>query len=112
MIQNGLSFFVACPLQCTPGFEVNSNCSQCVPTHVCLTDNPCQNGATCIIGPTIMEYNCLCTYKHTGENCEGMLDLYLLHILHLHSTLKMNEINDTVAIRLLAICTCIRSYVG
>ena len=33
-----------------------------------------------------------------------MLDLYLLYILHLHSTLKMNEINDTVAIRLLAIC--------
>ena len=35
---------VACPAKCPQtGYEPDSNCNECVPGHICSTDNPCQS---------------------------------------------------------------------
>ena len=63
-----------CGLQCSVGNEPNSDCSECTAVHVCLTNNPCQNGATCVIG-TNSDYSCSCVQNYTGQNCESELSL-------------------------------------
>ena len=56
----------------SPGHELNSSCSGCIPVHICLTSNPCQNGATCNIGSNSnTDYTCSCPANYTGQNCES-----------------------------------------
>ena len=61
-----------CVLPCPLGFEPNSACTGCVPVHICLTSNPCQNGAACNIGTNSnTNYTCSCPANFTGQNCES-----------------------------------------
>ena len=62
-----------CVLPCTElGYAPNPTCTACIEVHICLIGDPCENGATCNIGLTnTTDYNCSCTYNHTGLNCEG-----------------------------------------
>ena len=60
---------IDCVLSCSPGEEANSGCTMCDPVHICLTSNPCQNGATCNIGTTNNDYTCSCPPNYTGQTC-------------------------------------------
>ena len=63
--------FSECVLSCPLGQEANSAC-ECVPVHTCLTNNPCQNGATCNIGANSnTDYTCSCPPDYTGQNCDS-----------------------------------------
>ena len=65
------SFLTECVLPCPLGYEPNSACTGCVPVHICLTNNPCQNGATCNIGTNSnTDYTCSCLPNYTGQDCE------------------------------------------
>ena len=72
-----------CVLSCPLGYEPNSNCTECVPVHICVTSNPCQNGATCNIGSNSnTNYTCSCTQNILGNNCTGKSwDSYIRHDL-------------------------------
>ena len=56
---------------CPSGYEPISTCTgECVPVHICITNDPCQNGATCDIGPNSnTDYTCLCLPLFTDKNC-------------------------------------------
>ena len=64
-------FLSVCVLPCPLGYDPNSACTECVPVHICVTNNPCQNGATCNIGTNSnTDYTCSCPPK---QNCECKL---------------------------------------
>ena len=61
--------FLECVLSCLLGYEPSSAC-ECDPVHICLTSNPCQNGATCVIGTNSnTNYTCSCPSNFFGDNC-------------------------------------------
>ena len=68
-----ISYYTAvCDLSCPLGYGPDLPCSRCDPVHVCLTSNPCQNGAKCIIGShNNSDYICSCLTNYTGQNCDG-----------------------------------------
>ena len=71
-----LSFSITvidCVLSCSPGEEANSGCTMCDPVHICLTSNPCQNGATCNIGTSNTDYTCSCPPNYSGQTCDRKL---------------------------------------
>ena len=84
-----------CTLSCPLGYAPNMDCTECVPVHICVTNNPCQNEATCTIGNNSnTDYTCLCPANYTGQNCESEYKCYLkqlysfffqyvLHLVHL-----------------------------
>ena len=65
-------FFIACNISCPVGFVPNSACDSCTGVHICVTNNPCQNGGTCIIGSGgNNDYTCSCSGEFAGQNCEN-----------------------------------------
>ena len=60
----------ACVLPCPLGYAPNTACTGCVPVHICLTSNPCQNGATCNIGASNTDYTCSCPPNYSGQTCD------------------------------------------
>ena len=63
-------FFSECTFSCALGYEANSACDSCAPVHICLTNDPCQNGTTCNIGTNSnTDYTCSCVSSFTGKNC-------------------------------------------
>ena len=58
-----------CAFSCPLGYEPNTTCDGCVPVHICLTKNPCQNGATCNINSNT-DYTCSCPPNYSGQNCD------------------------------------------
>ena len=62
-----------CVLPCPLGYEPNSACTECVPVHICVTDNPCENGGTCNIGTNNnTDYTCSCAPNFSEKNCTSM----------------------------------------
>ena len=75
-------FIVECPLTCSIGRSPNAECTACEPTHVCLTDNPCQNGATCRINSRdSSDYTCECLNEFSGQNCDGKVFTNNAHVM-------------------------------
>ena len=65
--------FSVCVLPCPLGYGPNSACNGCVPVHICVTDNPCENGGTCNIGTNNnTDSTCSCAQNFSGKNCTGM----------------------------------------
>ena len=63
-----------CVLPCPLGYGPNSACTGCVPVHICVTDNPCENGGTCNIGTNNnTDYTCSCATNFSGKNCTSKL---------------------------------------
>ena len=63
---------LVCNLTCSTGYSPAQNCSVCVSINVCLAENPCQNGGTCITLETPSSFYCECLGNTHGEMCEGM----------------------------------------
>ena len=60
-----------CVLPCPLGHQPNSACDGCIPVHICLTSNPCQNGATCNVDTNSnTDYTCSCPPNYSGQNCD------------------------------------------
>ena len=76
---------VDCP-DCPDGYSMaTSNCS-CYPSHVCLIDNPCNNGGNCTIQDGDSKYTCTCINNYDADtNCTGIL--YIMYILYTHITM-------------------------
>ena len=84
-----------CTLPCPLGYTPNMDCTGCDPVHICVTNDPCQNRATCNISTNSnTDYTCLCPANYTGQNCESEYKCYLkqlysfffqyaLHLVHL-----------------------------
>ena len=69
-----------CVLPCPLGYGPNSACTGCVPVHICVTDNPCENGGTCNIGTNNnTDYTCSCAPNFSGTNCTSKLTLGSQH---------------------------------
>ena len=71
-------FISECVLPCPLGHQPNSACDSCDQVHICLTSNPCQNGATCNIGTNSnTDYTCSCPPNYSGQTCDRKLAGYL-----------------------------------
>ena len=51
-----LTFDPDCYLECPDGYSASAKCSRCISANICLIDNPCQNGGTCILLSSSAEY--------------------------------------------------------
>ena len=84
-----------CVLPCPLGYGPNSACTGCVPVHICVTDNPCENGGTCNIGTNNnTDYTCSCAPNFSGTNCtskltlDSLLDVRLTVALHCLASIR------------------------
>ena len=50
---------------------MTKNCS-CVKSHICLLNDPCENGGNCTIMEGDSNYTCDCQDNFSGENCTGL----------------------------------------
>ena len=60
-----------CPLSCNAGYNVTNGCTGCELSDICVANNPCQNGGTCVLEKSPDQYNCTCITDYSGENCTG-----------------------------------------
>ena len=69
---------VDCNYECGEGETPNnSSCDgSCVIVDICVSDNPCQNGGTCITSGDGTSYRCSCPSPYFGLNCEGIVSKY------------------------------------
>jgi hypothetical protein len=55
---------------CPNNVIANPDCPTTLPANnVCATNNPCRNGATCVLNPLNNQAVCLCPTGSYGQNC-------------------------------------------
>ena len=72
MTFNLFHLFSACSLDCPPGNTLLTNICTCQETHICLVNDPCENGGNCTIMEGDSNYTCNCQDNFSGENCTGL----------------------------------------